>query len=189
VKLESALVTAGVLVMTMSTASSVSAQVIRHAADVSIGYQVLHIPDETFPFGINVDAAGFVRPGLKVVGEFGWARDSQSEAGVTGTLNFVNLDGGVRWSLARATMGNGDRSVEPYVQMMLGAVHAGANLNVGGNAVDNGNWAFMLQPGAGVAVPLTPVVAAIGQVDYRRAFFDSGENEVRFVFGIRFGPR
>lgn len=165
-----------------------SAQPMPRAVDVSVGYQLLHIPDETFPFGINVDASGRIGMGLKAVGEFGWARDQQTEPGVSGTLNFVNWGGGVRWSppvAARAAR----RPIDPYVQLLVGAVHADANLTVGGARLDTGNWAFMLQPGAGVAVPIAPVVSAIGQVDYRRAFFDSGENEFRFVVGVRFAPR
>ena len=68
-------------------------------------------------------------------------------------------------------------------------MHADANLAVGGAALDTGNWPFMLQPGVGVAVPFTQAVSAIGQFDYRRAFFDNGENEFRFVFGVRIGGR
>lgn len=206
-KIQSAVLTASLIVMTVLAtapamaqsapapapaqppASQAAAQPTTHAVDVSVGYQVLHIPDETYPFGINVDASGRIGMGLKAVGEFGWARDKQTEPGVSGTLNFVNWGGGVRWSppiAARASR----RPIDPYVQLLVGAVHADANLIVGGDAsVDTGNWAFMLQPGAGVAVPIAPVVSAIGQVDYRRAFFDNGENEFRFVIGVRFAPR
>ena len=159
------------------------------ALDVSVGYQVLHIPDETFPYGINVDASGRIGMGLKAVGEFGWARDEQSEPGVTGTtLNFVNWGGGVRWS-PPAAIRAGRPAIDPYVQLIVGAVHAGATVDIGNGSRETGNWAFMLQPGAGIAVPILPVMSAIGQVDYRRAFFDNGENEFRFVVGVRFAPR
>jgi hypothetical protein len=197
VKLKSAFLTSSLTLMSViattpaaaqPATTPASAQPMPRAVDVSVGYQLLHIPDETFPFGINVDASGRIGMGLKAVGEFGWARDQQTEPGVSGTLNFVNWGGGVRWSppvAARAAR----RPIDPYVQLLVGAVHADANLTVGGARLDTGNWAFMLQPGAGVAVPIAPVVSAIGQVDYRRAFFDSGENEFRFVVGVRFAPR
>jgi Outer membrane protein beta-barrel domain len=197
VKLKSAFLTSSLTLMSViattpaaaqPATTPASAQPMPRAVDVSVGYQLLHIPDETFPFGINVDASGRIGMGLKAVGEFGWARDQQTEPGVSGTLNFVNWGGGVRWSppvAARAAR----RPIDPYVQLLVGAVHADANLTVGGARLDTGNWAFMLQPGAGVAVPIAPVVSAIGQVDYRRAFFESGENEFRFVVGVRFAPR
>lgn len=195
-KLGSALfMVTGIVMMTLATspaaaqpAATPAGEPVARALDVSVGYQILHIPDETFPFGINVDASGRLGMGLKAVGEFGWARDEQSEPGVSGTLNFVNWGGGLRWS-PPAAIRAGRRPVDPYIQLIIGAVHAGATLDVGGASRDTGTWAFMLQPGAGVAVPVLPVMSAIGQVDYRRAFFDDGENEFRFVIGVRFAPR
>lgn len=157
------------------------------ALDGSIGYQVLHIPDETYPFGLNFDVSGRLAPLVNIVGEFGWARDTQNETGVTGTLNFINLGGGPRWSFQPAAVGG--RAIEPYVQVLIGAVHADADLRINGAPLDTGTWAFMLQPGGGVTFPISPAVRALGQIDYRRAFFDPGENEFRFVFGIRIGGR
>jgi hypothetical protein len=180
-----------VLLVTLAFASSgaatAAAQTVR-GVEASAGYQVLHIPDETYPFGINLDVSTGVTRNLKAVGEFGWARDSQDLPGGNSTLNFVNLGGGARWSLKSATVA-GTRSVEPYVQFLLGAVHAGADIDINGSSVSSGTWAFMLQPGAGVTVPFTPVVGLMGQVDYRRAFFDNGENEFRFIVGVRVGQR
>lgn len=167
-------------------ASPVAAQPPR-GLDASVGYQVLHIPDETYPFGLNFDVAGHVTPRVQLVGEFGWARDTQNEPGVTGTLNFINLGGGPRWSMRHAAVAG--RAFEPFVQLLAGAVHADADIAVNGSPINTGNWAFMLQPGGGITIPLTPAVRALGQFDYRRAFFDTGENEFRFVFGIRIGAR
>jgi hypothetical protein len=46
----------------------------------------------------------------------------------------------------------------------------------------------MLQPGAGVIVPFRPGWGVVGQVDYRRVFFEEeGDNEWRLVLGIHFG--
>jgi hypothetical protein len=82
------------------------------------------------------------------------------------------------------------RHVQPFVQVLAGAVHPRSSLIVNGTPLDDNDWAFMLQPGVGVSVPAGNVVSVFGQADYRRAFFqEEGENEFRFSFGVRFGLR
>src|SRR5688572_12119780 len=44
------------------------------------GYQVLHVPDQTFPFGLNVDGARHYGA-FGLVGEVGFARDSEDITG------------------------------------------------------------------------------------------------------------
>ena len=151
--------------------------------DASIGYQVLHLPDETFPFGLNLDISGAFNNGWRAVGEFGFATDSQNEPGVTGDLKHYHFGAGPRLVASAA-------GVQPYVQLLAGAVHTRAALAVGGVPVDDADWAFMLQPGVGVNVPAGNVLNVFGQADYRRAFFkEQGENEFRFSFGVRFTVR
>src|SRR5215213_9768761 len=41
------------------------------------GYQLLHVPDFTFPFGLNVDAAWNGSKSLGLAGEIGWATGSE----------------------------------------------------------------------------------------------------------------
>jgi len=154
------------------------------AVDASIGYQLLHVPDETFPFGWNVDVSGAVNDVWRLVGEFGMSRDEQSEAGVNGTLKFYHLGAGPRIA---STTGR----VHPFVQLLAGAAHTSADL-LFANTVgfQDDDWAFMLQPGAGVAVPIGSVVSIVGQADYRRVFFkEQGDNEFRIGFGLRFAFR
>jgi hypothetical protein len=154
---------------------------------IGIGYQLLHIPDETFPFGLNFDIAAPVAGRIDAVGEFGFAADEQTETGVGGTLRFFSFGGGPRWSMRGATAGR--RPIVPFAQIIAGAVRTDADLRLNGARFTDGDWAFMLQPGAGVAVPLTTLVSATAQVDYRRAFFETAENEFRFVIGVRVNPR
>lgn len=151
--------------------------------DASIGYQMLHIPNQTYPVGFNVDVSRAMNDRWRLVGELGLAMDEQSESGVSGDLSFFHFGAGPRLV---APM----RHVQPFVQLLAGAVHPRANLIVNGAPLDDNDWAFMLQPGAGINVPVGNVVSVFGQGDYRRAFFrEEGENEFRFSFGVRFGLR
>ena len=150
---------------------------------VGVGYQLLHIPDETFPFGLNFDVAAPLTASTTVVGEFGFATDDQTEAGVSGNLKFYNLGAGPRWSIR--ALPTGHRAIEPFAQILVGAVRTDADLTLNGASFHDGDWAFMLQPGVGVSVPIAPAFGAFGQVDYRRSFFSPSENEFRFLFGVR----
>jgi outer membrane protein with beta-barrel domain len=150
---------------------------------IGVGYQLLHIPDETFPFGMNFDAAIPLVPSTSIVGEFGFATDNQDEPGVTGNLKFYTVAGGARWSMATDTAGH---AVAPYVQVLIGAARTDADLVQNGVPFNAAAWAFMVQPGVGVTVPVTATIGVMGQVDYRRAFFSpESENEWRFVLGVR----
>jgi hypothetical protein len=64
--------------------------------------------------------------------------------------------------------------------------HADLVTTVGTRFIDGDN-AFMLQPGAGVVVPLTRRIAAIGEGNYQRVFFKEygGDNETRVFVGVR----
>jgi hypothetical protein len=148
---------------------------------VSFGYQLLHIPDETYPVGFAVDVSGR-RTGLTWAAAFGWAHDDQNEPGVSGTLNFFDYGAGPRWTTALAT-------AHPFVQLLVGGVHTSANLTENGSPFQAGGNAFMLQPGVGVVVPVGQRWGALVQGDYRRAFWTpQAENEFRFIFGVRLNP-
>jgi hypothetical protein len=158
--------------------------------EVSVGYQALHVPDLWFPAGFAVDGAYNLTDQVGVVGEFGWSHKSASaDAGVAsaeGSLNAYTFAGGVRVS------GRGYSSVTPFAQVLLGGLHAtgSASVTAGGFSVgvSDSTTEFMIQPGAGVVVPVGDNVGVVGQIDYRRVFFQSqGENEYRIFFGIRVG--
>lgn len=169
--------------LSLTVSNAASAQSMFGDPSVSLGYQLLHIPDETFPLGFNLDASGTMSNGLGLVGEVGWSKDDQDQPGVGGTINFVHYGAGPRWNLGDVMV---DSPARPYVQVLAGGVHTAADTNVS-NDSDN---AFMLQPGFGVFVPIAPGWGAVGQVDYRRVFFkEADDNEWRLVFGLRFGGR
>ena len=81
------------------------------------------------------------------------------------------------------------RAIAPFVQLVVGAVRTDADLIQNGSSFHAADWAFMLQPGGGVTVPLSSMLGLVGQVDYRRAFFSQSENELRFLVGVRLNPR
>ena len=177
----------GLIVMAaMASAATARAQSVPPLGGVSIGvgYQLLHIPDETFPFGMNFDVAAPITRMMHVVGEFGFATDDQTEPGVSGNLTMYNLGAGARWTMSNVISAP---SVIPFAQLVVGVLRTDADLTQNGVPFHAADWAFMLQPGAGVTVPISPMIGVIGQVDYRRAFFSKSENEFRVMVGVRLG--
>lgn len=138
------------------------------------GYQLLHVPDETFPFGLNVDAAWNRSKTVGVVGEVGWTTDS--EAGFR--FHLWTFGAGPRFN--SRPMGG---KVWPFGQVLAGAAHL--------RGFGSSDTHFMLQPGGGVNVNAGDGWGVVLQGDYRRVFLDedqfgqSGENEGRFFVGIR----
>jgi outer membrane protein with beta-barrel domain len=149
--------------------------------ETSAGYQVLHVPHQTFPFGLNVDgAANFGPTGL--VAELGWAVHKSDDV----TTNVFNLGAGPRWT-ART-----QAKAWPFVQVIAGMAHARVSVDTAGIEVTSSGTHFMLQPGAGAVFLAGDGWGIVGQVDYRRVFLDkdktgkSGENDVRVLVGVRF---
>lgn len=177
------LVTAAIATASAQTPTASSTPSVAQRIEMSIGYQLLHIPDETYPFGLNFDIAGRLTPLVDLVGEAGFARDQRNDPGLTGTLTFLNFGGG-----ARVTRRMG--SYAPFAQLLLGVASPGANLTQSAGRLQDRDWAFMLQPGAGVVVPMAHAFGVVGQVDYRRVFFrETGENEFRLFVGLRVTTR
>lgn len=142
--------------------------------EVTGGYQFLHVPDQTFPFGLNVDGAWNRSKSLGIVGEIGWTTDS--EAGFR--AHVWNIGAGPRFN-ARPMGGK----AWPFAQVLAGIAHVR-----GGGFSDTH---FMVQPGAGVNVSAGDGWGVVLQGDYRRVFLDeeefgeSGQNQFRFFAGIR----
>ena len=136
---------------------------------VTVGCQALHLPDDWVTAGVNVDVAKHVSSNWNIVGEFGLAHDG----GVEGTDGFsiYNFGGGVRWSASRS-------GPSPFAQLLAGVQASTA-------AIDT-DFAFMLQPGAGVHIPMGDRWGLSAQVDYRPVFYqEETVNEMRFVIGAR----
>ena len=148
--------------------------------ETSAGYQLLHLPDQTFPFGLNVDGARNFGP-WGIAAELGWAYDKSDDV----SYHLFNVGAGPRWT-HRSTA-----KVWPFAQVLGGFVHARASTDLAGVDSDS-RTKFMLQPGAGAVVVAGDGWGIVGQVDYRRVFLDkdkdgeSGENEFRVFVGIRF---
>ncbi len=148
--------------------------------DTSAGYQLLHLPDQTFPFGLNVDGARNFGP-WSIAAELGWAYDKSDDV----SYHVFNMGAGPRWT-HRSTA-----KIWPFAQVLGGFVHARASTDLSGGDSDS-QTKFMLQPGAGAVVVAGDGWGILGQVDYRRVFLDkdkdgeSGENEFRVFVGIRF---
>jgi len=150
--------------------------------DLSVGYQVMHIPGQTYPLGISLEMSGALTSAVRIVAEAGVsiARGTTSSYGA-GTLTLYDYGGGPRVT-ARA-----GRALV-YGQLLGGGVRTHTDLSTASGApFIEGDSAFMLQPGAGVIVPLTRKIAAIGEVNYERVFFKEygGDNETRVFVGVR----
>jgi hypothetical protein len=154
--------------------------------ELSAGYQFLHAKDQTFPFGVNVDAMRHYGA-LGLVGEAGWARhsDTDNAFGATFTNNMWNFGAGPRWT------GFGTGTSWPYVQVLGGVAVAHTTFDLAG-ATSNTHASFMLQPGVGMTFVAGDGWGVFGQVDYRRTFFDESDptapnmnNQFRVFAGIR----
>ncbi|HEY7172003.1 MAG TPA: outer membrane beta-barrel protein [Vicinamibacterales bacterium] len=171
-------------VVSLALASSASAQSATPTFELSAGYQFLHAPDQTFPFGVNVDGMRHYGS-LGLVGEAGWARHSDDDSGATFTNSMWNFGAGPRWT------GFGTGKTWPYAQALAGLAVSHTNLDVTGGTSDT-HASFMVQPGVGVTFVAGDGWGVFGQVDYRRTFFDepagtehSMNNQFRVFAGVR----
>jgi hypothetical protein len=153
--------------------------------ELSGGYQFLKVPDDEFPFGLNVDGAWNFNEAFGVVGEIGWAFMSDDSDDVDVDSHAWTFGVGPRWNH------RGGERVWPFAQILAGAIHARSSFDDGTGEVNVNDTKFMLQPGVGVNIIGGDGWGVVGQVDYRRVFLDededgdSGENEYRVFVGIR----
>jgi hypothetical protein len=159
-----------VVVLLLCAASPAAAQTSGWTA--SAGYQMLRLSENFVPLGANFDVASPALLGpLNIVGEFGFVHESDDDDLRNFTL--YNLGAGPRWSRPLT-------SFTPFVQLLAGA-------EITDSPTDS-DTAFMLQPGAGVSVPISDRWSFVGQADYRAVFFDEETNsQFRFVLGGRWG--
>ena len=150
------------------------------------------IPDRTFPFGLAVDAARNFGP-LGLVGEIGWAHDSEGDV----DFNVWTFAAGLRWTA------RGNPRIWPYGQVLAGAAVSRLSVDLDDLGLDDTSESstdFMLQPGVGVNFLAGDGWSLFAQVDYRRVFvgdvdFDGGEtpltvegagrNDFRVFLGAR----
>ena len=153
--------------------------------ELSGGYQYLHVPDQSFPFGLNVDGARHYGS-LGLVAEIGWAHGSDDSTGFDSSFNAWNYGVGGRYT------GFSSGRVWPYGQVIIGAETLHTSVDVGGVDVSDSETSFMLQPGVGVTFVVSDGFGIFGQVDYRRTFFDEpddAEDSVNNQFRVFVGAR
>src|SRR5258708_11164563 len=134
--------------------------------DLSLGYQALHIPGQTYPIGVALGISAGLNDTVRIVGEAGVsiARHTASTYGA-GTLTLYHYGAGPRVSASAGP-------VLFYGQLLGGGVRTHADLvTTAGTRFIDGDNAFMLQPGVGVIVPLTRRIAAIGEGNYQPLLF------------------
>ena len=150
--------------------------------EIGGGLQFLHVPDETYPFGVNFDLSGPAggHDRVRWVAEGGMAQDQPIPG--EDTLRFYHFGAGVR--LMPIERGR----AAPFVQLLAGVAGANARRSTDpAIATLDSSWGPMVQPGLGVSVPLNHWVAVVGQGDYRFAIFSGRvDNEFRLSVGARF---
>jgi opacity protein-like surface antigen len=133
---------------------------------VGASYDFLyHVDGDTSSAGAHFDIAKNVGM-IDVVGEVGFNH-------FDGVTVSSYLAGG-RWAFKAS-----NPKVAPFVQVLLGAAHYGAD--------DFGSTEFALQPGIGVDFATSNAFKIRGQYDYRRIFSDGGSNDNRLSVGLVFG--
>jgi hypothetical protein len=153
--------------------------------ELSGGYQLLHVSDSMFPFGLNVDGARHYG-NLGLVGEIGFAMDSEEEAGIDADATAWNFGVGGRWT------GFNSGRVWPFAQVLIGAEVLSVSAEGPGFDESDTETSFMVQPGVGVNFVVADGFGLVGQVDYRRTFFDEPddvEDSVNNQFRIFIGAR
>lgn len=164
-------------------ASPAAAQATRTPnVEISAGLQFLHIPDETYPFGWNIDLSGpaGAHDVVRWVGEFGSAHDHPIPD--LQSLTFYHFGAGVRLMPAERLR------AAPFFQILAGGAYANERLSTNPAIASTvGVWGPMVQPGVGVSVPINHYLNLVGQGDYRLAIFKGQtDNELRFSAGARF---
>ena len=154
--------------------------------EAGLGYQYLHIPDQNFPFGLNLDGVRHYGK-LGIAGEVGWAHGSIDDAGADVSLGMWNFGAGPRWTGFKA-----GSTWWPYAQVLAGLELLHVHAEFEGVDDSDTETAFMIQPGFGATFVGGDGWGIFGQVDYRRTFFDEADdsdsspnNGFRFLIGAR----
>jgi hypothetical protein len=149
------------------------------------GYQLLHLRDTTFPFGLNVDGARHYGS-FGLVAEIGFALHSEEEAGIELSSSAWNFGAGGRWT------GFNSGRIWPFAQVLVGLGILHTNVEFAGLEENETETSFMMQPGVGVNVVIADGLGLVGQVDYRRTFYDEPddvEDSINNQFRIFIGAR
>ena len=153
--------------------------------ELSGGYQFLHLPDQSFPFGVAIDGARHYGH-FGLIGEIGWSRHSDDTFDTDVSTNMFHFAAGPRWT------GFGSGRAWPYAQVLIGAAIGRTGAEIGGVEENDTEAALMLQPGVGATIVGGDGWGVFGQFDYRRTFFDEPDdvdesinNQFRVFVGLR----
>jgi hypothetical protein len=142
--------------------------------DVSGGYNLLHVPDQTLPGGWYADVAGNVTPVVGVVGQVTGNYKNIDVAGLSVKERIHTFMGGVRVNAPSAS------GVVPFGQALFGDAHFSGDQASSDDAA--------LQLGGGVKfMPAGSTVGAQVGIDYVRIFGDADSNAFRFAAGVVIG--
>jgi hypothetical protein len=158
-------------IVVLAWAVPAEAQTTPPALTLGVGYQMLHIPDNTSRLGVNLDVSAPRSDLWSIVGEFGLSHFDE-EDDVAGSADIFHFGGGVRLN-------------RPLAQSVSGFVQAIAGVEVARGESDT-DAAFMLQPGAGVVATMSERWGLFAQADFRPVFFsEEVDEQARLVVGIR----
>jgi hypothetical protein len=139
--------------------------------DISGGYQITRVSDQILPIGWTADIAARLNSTWRIVAEVSRAHrtETDEELGADVTLSLSSFAAGARWS-------RGSSRIVPFLQVVAGAARIRARAQILDQDFGDASTKFILQPGGGVRLKVNNALGLIGQVDYRRMFFDSNDN-------------
>ena len=178
----------------MATPPPASAQA--SAGEVSAGWRLLHVEDETFSAGWYADALGNITDSFGVVGEvaghYKSVDESESFGGVqvnvSADLRIHTFMGGVRFSWRR------NPRITPFAQVLIGLAHGSAEVE-GRSTIGNQTFTvdesesssdFGADIGGGVNIRATDRINVRVAGSYFRIVEDDASNAFRFAAGLVF---
>jgi hypothetical protein len=149
--------------------------------ELSGGYNLLRMNDETLPGGWYADVAGKITPMFAVVGQVTGNYKSIDVAGVTVDTKIHTFMAGVRVN-APAVSG-----LTPFAHVLFGAARTSGSSDLSGALpvnISDSQTDAALQLGGGIKYVPGAVGLQVG-VDYVRLFTeDEGTNALRFAAGV-----
>ena len=157
------------------------------SVEASARFQAMHdrALQAHFPIGWSADVAVNGAGSWSFLAEVG--RAYRSNDVLDTDLDVLTLGGGARWSFWR------EASVTPFGQLVVGWARMTSQARFAEESISASQNKLMLEPGAGVRVPIGSRWGAVGQVSFRRIFLDeerdgsSGINEITVSAGVRVG--
>ena len=165
--------------------------------EVSAGWRLLHVEDETFSAGWYADALGNITNSIGVVGEISGHYKSVDESMTLGPGAQVNVSadlrvhtfmGGVRFSWRT------NPRITPFGQVLIGLAHGSADVE-GTTTVGNQTFTvnesesssdFGADIGGGVNIRATDRISVRVAGSYFRIVEDDASNAFRFAAGLVF---